>query len=261
MITIDPPSSPPSHKSTSAVPSAGPSLYALSKPALTRFFNRARQAVGLTGEVEVLLTSDAELKRLNRSFRGKNKATDVLSFPAFLPEGFPAGFPMPDTAGDLAISLETAARQAAAFGHSLEDEIRILLLHGLLHLSGLDHETDNGEMAAREAELRDQLRLPNGLIARTEGLPPAAPSPRARAPSRGKPPAKKAAAKKSATKKSTVKKPLQKSAGQDRAKTANKTAKTTKAAKTTRTAKPAKAAKAPVKVAAKTTMRRSRSRS
>jgi probable rRNA maturation factor len=169
MITIDPPSSPPTHKSTSASPSAGPSPYALSKPALARFFNRARQAVGLTAEVEVLLTSDAELKRLNRSFRGKNKATDVLSFPAFLPEDFPAGFPMPDTAGDLAISLETAARQASAFGHSLEDEVRILLLHGLLHLSGLDHETDNGEMAAREAQLRDQLRLPNGLIARTVG--------------------------------------------------------------------------------------------
>jgi probable rRNA maturation factor len=191
MITIDPPSSPPTHKSTSASFSAGPSLYALSKPALTRFFNRARQVVGLTGEVEVLLTSDAELKRLNRSFRGKNKATDVLSFPAFLPEGFPADFPIPNTAGDLAISLETAARQASAFGHSLEDEVRILLLHGLLHLSGLDHETDNGEMAAREAELRDQLRLPNGLIARTGAteMQPATVTKR-------KLPAKKAAARK-----------------------------------------------------------------
>jgi probable rRNA maturation factor len=205
MITIDPPSSPPTHKSTSAssparLSAAGPSPYALSKPALARFFNRARQAVGLTGEVEVLLTSDAELKRLNRSFRGKNKATDVLSFPAFLPEGFPAGFPMPDTAGDLAISLETAARQAAAFGHSLEDEVRILLLHGLLHLSGLDHETDNGEMAAREAQLRDQLRLPNGLIARTVGTD-AQP---AKATKR-KLPAKKAPAKKILAKKTAPK--------------------------------------------------------
>jgi probable rRNA maturation factor len=156
MITVEPPSS--------------PAIFTLNKPSLARFFNRARQAVGLTGEVEVLLTSDAELKRLNRSFRGKNKATDVLSFPAFVPEGFPAGFPVPDTAGDLAISLETAARQAAAFGHSLEDEVRILLLHGLLHLSGLDHETDSGEMAAREDELREKLRLPNGLIARTVGI-------------------------------------------------------------------------------------------
>jgi probable rRNA maturation factor len=204
MITIDPPSSPPTHKSTSASPSAGPSPYALSKPALTRFFNRARQAVGLTGEVEVLLTSDAELKRLNRSFRGKNKATDVLSFPAFIPEGFPAGFPMPDTAGDLAISLETAARQAATFGHTLEDEVRILLLHGLLHLSGLDHETDDGEMAAREAELRDQLRLPNGLIARTEGLPSAPKPPRA---AQSKSVAKKAAANGTKLKKTSAKIP------------------------------------------------------
>jgi probable rRNA maturation factor len=210
MITIDPPSSPPTHKSTSASFSAGPSPYALSKPALTRFFNRARQAVGLTGEVEILLTSDAELKRLNRSFRGKNKATDVLSFPAFVPEGFPAGFPVPDTAGDLAISLETAARQAAAFGHSLEEEVRILLLHGLLHLSGLDHETDNGEMAAREAELRDKLRLPNGLIARTVGT-----DTRPSKLTKRKLPAKKTVAKKTAVKKtanksaprSTAKKP------------------------------------------------------
>jgi probable rRNA maturation factor len=201
MITIDPPSSPPTHKSTSASPSAGPSPYALSKPALTRFFNRARQAVGLTGDVEVLLTSDAELKRLNRSFRGKNKATDVLSFPAFVPEGFPAGFPVSDTAGDLAISLETAARQAAAFGHSLDDEVRVLLLHGLLHLSGLDHETDSGEMAAREAELRDQLRLPNGLIARTVGLPAPKPSRVATA---------KSVANKPAAKRSPVKKGLRK---------------------------------------------------
>jgi probable rRNA maturation factor len=218
MITIDPPSSPPTHKSTSASFSAGPSPYALSKPSLTRFFNRARQAVGLSDEVEVLLTSDAELKRLNRSFRGKNKATDVLSFPAFVPEGFPAGFPVRDTAGDLAISLETAARQAAAFGHSLEDEVRILLLHGLLHLSGLDHETDNGEMAAREAELREKLCLPNGLIARTVGNDTRPSKLTKRKFSARKTPAKKTPAKKTVVRttanqsapRSTAKKPARK---------------------------------------------------
>ena len=220
MITIDPPSSPPTHKSTSAssparLSAAGPSPYALSKAGLTRFFNRARQAVGLTGEVEVLLTSDAELKRLNRSFRGKNKATDVLSFPAFVPEGFPAGFPVPDTAGDLAISLETAARQANAFGHSLENEVRILLLHGLLHLSGLDHETDNGEMAAREAELREKLRLPKGLIARTVGT-----DTRLSEVTERKHPAKKTAAKKTA-----VRKIAKKSASRSIAKKPGSTAK------------------------------------
>lgn len=220
MITIDPPSSLPTHKSTSASFSAGPSPYALSKAGLTRFFNRARQAVGLAGDVEVLLTSDAELKRLNRSFRGKNKATDVLSFPAFVPEGFPAGFPIPDTAGDLAISLETAARQADSFGHSLEDEVRILLLHGLLHLSGLDHETDDGEMAVREAELRDKLRLPNGLIARTVGTDPRPPKLTKRTR-----PAKKMAAKKMAAKKTAVEKTAKKSAPRSTAKKSGPTAK------------------------------------
>ena len=145
MITIEPPS-------TISIP-------ALSRSGLTRFLNRARHAVGLTGEVEVLLTGDTELKRLNRSFRGKNKATDVLSFPA------PAEIAEAH-AGDLAISLETANRQAAAYGHTLRDEVRILLLHGLLHLAGEDHETDNGEMAARETKLRSGLRLPVTLIER-----------------------------------------------------------------------------------------------
>jgi probable rRNA maturation factor len=145
MITIEPPSS--------------LSNSALSKAGLTRFLNRARSSVGLEGEVDVLLADDSTLRRLNRAFRGKNKPTDVLSFPA--PEEISQTH-----AGDLAISLETAARQAAIYGHDLRDEVRILLLHGLLHLSGLDHETDDGEMAAREAELRRELRLPTTLIER-----------------------------------------------------------------------------------------------
>jgi probable rRNA maturation factor len=142
-------------------PSSSFDLSGLSKSGLARFLNRARVAVGLEGEVEVLLSSDAELKRLNKAFRGKNKATDVLSFPA--PEE--AG----DVAGDLAISLETAQRQADEHGHSLRDEVRVLMLHGLLHLDGEDHETDKGEMAGREARLRGELRLPSGLIERVSG--------------------------------------------------------------------------------------------
>jgi probable rRNA maturation factor len=158
MITIDPPSS------SSTLPPAP-------KPALTRFLHRARAAVGLPGTVSVLLTSDAELQRLNRQFRRKNKPTDVLSFPADPIPGLPL---IHQHAGDLAISLETAGRQAAEHGHSLPTELRILVLHGLLHLSGLDHETDSGEMASREAELRSRFRLPNTLIARTLAgpLPP-----------------------------------------------------------------------------------------
>ena len=131
----------------------------LSRGGLTRFLRSAQAAAGLRGEVDVLLADDLTLRRLNRNFRGKNKATDVLSFPA-APELAGAH------AGDLAISLETAGRQAAEYGHSVRDEVRILLLHGVLHLLGLDHETDTGEMAEQEAELRCRLRLPAGLIAR-----------------------------------------------------------------------------------------------
>ena len=149
MITIEPPST-----------LAGPSDHTLSKAGLARFLNLARASVGLAGEVHVLLADDATLKRLNRRFRGKNKATDVLSFPAGN-AGNGVG-----VAGDLAISLETAARQAARFGHSLRDEVRVLLLHGVLHLAGFDHETDSGEMATREAELRRELRVATSLIAR-----------------------------------------------------------------------------------------------
>jgi probable rRNA maturation factor len=152
MITIEP----PSKLSNSAVATLSPS-------GLTRFLNRARAAVNLDGEVDVLLTSDAALRRLNRDFRGKDKPTDVLSFPS--PEEIAS-----EHAGDLAISLETAARQAASFGHSLRDEVRVLMLHGLLHLSGMDHETDNGEMAAREVELRSELRLSTTLIERVSPI-------------------------------------------------------------------------------------------
>lgn len=140
----------------------------LSRGGLTRFVRTALQIVGIKGEVDVLLTGDRALQRLNRTFRGKNKPTDVLSFPA------PAEVAALH-AGDLAISLDTAARQATAEGHALRDELRILLLHGLLHLDGMDHENDGGEMAAREAALRVRLRLRKGLIARAappSPLPP-----------------------------------------------------------------------------------------
>ena len=140
--------------------------HALSKAGLARFLNLARAALGLDGEVHVLLADDATLRRLNKKFRGKDKATDVLSFPASVTTVFFGDPEGPGLAGDLAISLETAARQAARFGHTLRDEVRVLLLHGVLHLAGFDHEADQGEMAAREAELRRELGLPSGLIAR-----------------------------------------------------------------------------------------------
>jgi probable rRNA maturation factor len=135
-------------------------------PDLRPFLLRARKAVPVPGEVSVLLTSDNEIRRLNREFRGKDKATDVLSFPApALPEK--PRQPERQIAGDLAISLDTAQRQARQFGHSLQIELKILLLHGLLHLAGYDHEIDAGEMAGREDQLRRRFRLPGTLIARS----------------------------------------------------------------------------------------------
>ena len=134
------------------------------KPTLTRFLAEAQSAVRLRGEVTVLLTTDAAIRKLNRQFRGKNKPTDVLSFPA---EGIGAE----ELAGDLAISVETARRQAADQGHALTCELKVLILHGLLHLAGHDHETDSGQMARREQQLRGRLRLPQGLIERANHKP------------------------------------------------------------------------------------------
>ena len=126
--------------------------------ALAQFAGRAQRAAGISGEVHVLITTSAELRRLNRRFRKKNEATDVLSFPSG--EG---------TLGDLAISAEIAAHNAHRLGHSAADEMKILILHGLLHLAGYDHETDEGAMARKEARLRRTLGLPAALIERTTG--------------------------------------------------------------------------------------------
>lgn len=126
--------------------------------ALEDFARVARQAVGLIGEVSVLITSDAEIRRLNTRFRGKNSSTDVLSFPAGQANGF---------SGDIAISLDIAARNAQKLEHSVQDEIRILILHGILHLAGYDHENDHGEMERLEMGLRRKLGLPAGLIERS----------------------------------------------------------------------------------------------
>jgi probable rRNA maturation factor len=100
-----------------------------------------------------LVTDDEELRRLNKQFRGKDYATDVLSFPE-------------DGGGEIAISFDRAVAQAAEMGHSVEAELRILMLHGALHLTGMDHEQDNGEMRRAEERWRKKLGLPVGLIRR-----------------------------------------------------------------------------------------------
>jgi probable rRNA maturation factor len=130
---------------------------------LMRFLREALAAVGIEGEVSVLLTGDGQIRALNRRYRRKDKATDVLSFPALRESKSSTGI-----AGDLVISLETAFREAQQRGHSLEEELRILLLHGLLHLAGYDHETDDGAMLRKELRLRRRLGLPAGLIERAD---------------------------------------------------------------------------------------------
>lgn len=133
---------------------------------LTRFLKLAQSTIRLKGQVTALFTTDEAIKKLNRQFRGKNKATDILSFPS---DGLMPGLPAHlQTVGDLAISVPTALKQALEQGHSLSTEVKVLLLHGLLHLSGLDHETDGGQMARRERLLRAKLKLPQGLIERVE---------------------------------------------------------------------------------------------
>jgi probable rRNA maturation factor len=124
------------------------------------FLAQAMAAAELRGTVSVLLTGDEEIRRLNREFRHKDKATDVLSFPAAEAAG------RARLAGDVAISVETAAREAEKREHPLALELKILLLHGVLHLAGWDHEADSGEMARKEETLRRHLGLAQGLIGR-----------------------------------------------------------------------------------------------
>jgi|SRR5579863_737113 len=130
---------------------------------LRRFLDEVIRRVARGRSIACLLTGDAEVRRLNRRFRGKNSATDVLSFPSLGKNG-PGDKNC--CAGDLAISVDRARRQAVEHGHSLEDELRILMLHGALHLTGLDHENDAGRMARSEARWRQRLGLRMGLIER-----------------------------------------------------------------------------------------------
>jgi len=126
----------------------------VSAKALERFVGIVCREARLRGEVNVLLTSDRKIRDLNRRFRRKDKTTDVLSFPS-------------TSGGDIAISVPVAKASARELGHGLRDEIKILILHGALHLKGHDHETDNGTMARVEQRLRKKLKLPLALTERT----------------------------------------------------------------------------------------------
>ncbi len=151
MILLDPELEPDSASASARAKrssASGPqkSLRIPSKRTLGPYLSQAQAAVGLLGQVTVLLTTDATIRDLNRRFRGKDEATDVLSFPA-------ATFVQnQEKTGDVAISVETARKQAAEHGHALAVELRILILHGLLHLAGYDHDTDTGRMLRRERQ-------------------------------------------------------------------------------------------------------------
>jgi len=115
---------------------------------LRRVLQGAGRTLGARGEVAVVLAGDGLLRRLNREFRGKDRTTDVLSFPG---EGGEEGL------GDVVISVPAAARNALAAGHGVLRELDVLALHGFLHALGYDHETDDGEMERLERRLRKAL--------------------------------------------------------------------------------------------------------
>ena len=123
---------------------------------LRRVLRAAARDLGVTGELAVVLAGDRTLRSLNARYRGKDKPTDVLSFPG------PGG---QEGLGDVVISLETAARNARALGRTLPQEVDVLALHGFLHVLGYDHETDDGTMDRLERRLRRKL-LAGGARAR-----------------------------------------------------------------------------------------------
>jgi probable rRNA maturation factor len=116
------------------------------------FAAKAATAIGKAGaSATIAFVSDKNIRQLNRQFRDVDKATDVLSFPADDTDNA--------NLGDIAISVETAVRQAQENGLTFDEEVAQLILHGLLHLSGYDHETDNGEMNRLELRLRKKLGI------------------------------------------------------------------------------------------------------
>ncbi|MBM3811982.1 MAG: rRNA maturation RNase YbeY [Acidimicrobiia bacterium] len=121
------------------------------------FFRQMMAEVAEGRPFGCLVTGDEKLRTLNRDFLGKDDPTDVLSFPSGSNRGF---------LGDVAISADRAREQASRYGHDLEDEICVLMLHGLLHLLGMDHQRDRGRMRRAETAWRKRLNLPVGVMER-----------------------------------------------------------------------------------------------
>ena len=142
----------PDRLSVEVVTSAG-----VRAPGLARWLQSIAPATA-RGSLTVAIVPDGRVRLLNRRYRGQDRPTDVLSFPAA----------EPDQLGDVVIALGVARRQAAEAGHPLGTELRVLALHGLLHLLGYDHETDSGQMRRIERRLRAAGGLREGLIERGE---------------------------------------------------------------------------------------------
>lgn len=139
----------------------------LDQRSLEEFWRRLRDELGLgAAEATICLVSEAEIARMNEAFRKKKGPTDVLSFPAVkrrrpisIEPGLNKKVRMREL-GDIAISPAMARRNARRFGRTLASEMRILILHGVLHLLSYDHETDRGQMKRLERKLRQRLGLP-----------------------------------------------------------------------------------------------------
>ena len=123
--------------------------------------------VRVRGSVNVAVVPDRQVRALNHTYRKKDYATDVLSFPAGDTPGVSASGAAGTYLGDIVIARGVAKKQARAAGHAERTELRVLALHGLLHLLGYDHETDHGEMARLERRLRRKGGLREGLIERS----------------------------------------------------------------------------------------------
>ncbi len=138
----------------------------LSESTIARFVERVRRLIDMRERVNVLVTSSTHVRSLNRRFRGLDKPTDVLSFPSLRA----GGLELEPVAGEVAISADIARENANRLGHSFENEVKILVLHGILHLAGFDHDHDAGQMARKESRLRRQLNLEAALIERTAAI-------------------------------------------------------------------------------------------
>jgi probable rRNA maturation factor len=149
----------------------------LRRAPIERFARTLQKEIAKGRPFDILIAGDAELRRLNRDFRGQDYTTDVLSFPSEVGQASACQRPLAGASsltlsntgaflGDIAISLGRARAQAREFGHTIEQEVQILMLHGVLHLMGHDHESDSGAMARAEKRWRAKLGLPNGLIER-----------------------------------------------------------------------------------------------